>query len=198
MKYTKILSLVAFAAAIVSCEPTEIDDTDFHPNDNDTTTTFGFKMSMKTNGTTTTYNSQGVGVSCTDSVFGTFWGLATGDSLYYDPTTGHIQTSNPNDTMLVVIWESQNSGTGTYVPSSLNSMFPGYCVMQTPTSFVEYDASQLQINITKLTTDSIYGNYNGALNEIIWQMDSAGNHVPVPTGQVDTVNATFGVLRAPC
>lgn len=198
MKYMKPLYLFAFAAAMVSCEPTELDDTVFHPDDSDTTTTVGFKMSMKTNGTTTTYNSQGVGVSCTDSAFGTIWGLATGDSVYYDPIAGHIQTANPNDTMLVVIWESQNSGTGTFVPSGLNSMFPGFCIMQTPTSLVEYDASQLQINITKLTTDSIYGNYNGALQRVIWQVDASGNHVPVPTGQVDSVNATFGVLRGPC
>ena len=183
MMYTKILSLVAFTAAMVSCEPTEIDDKDFHPNDNDTTTTLGFKMSMKTNGTTTTYNSQGVGVSCTDSAFDAFWGLATGDSVYYDPTTGHIQTSNPNDTMLVVIWESQNSGTGTYVPSGLNSMFPGFCVMQTPTSFVEYDASQLQINITKLTTDQVQGQAEAAAQQVE-QPQSENTAISVDEGAV--------------
>lgn len=198
MKFTRILNVLAITGVLIGCEPLEIDNTGFNPNGADTTSSLGFKMSMKTNGVITMYNSQGVGVSCTDPALGTIWGLATGDSVYYDPTTGNIQTLNPNDTMLVVMWLASNNGIGTYVPAGLNSPFPGFCAMQTASGFVEYDPSQLQINITKLTIDSIYGNYGGPLSRIIWQPDSTGTFVPVPTGQVDSVNATFEILRSPC
>lgn len=197
MKY--LLTLAAATALLFSCEPIEIDDTHFDDNGNDTTYTPGFKMSMKTNGTIINYNSQGVGVSCTDTTFGnTFWGLATGNSVVYDPLTGTVYTASPNDTMMVLLWVSQTSGVGSFTTGGMNSMMPGSCFMQTPTSFTEYDPTQLQINITKLTADSIYGNYSGALNEIIWVVDSTGNHIPMPTGQIDTVAATFSVLRTPC
>ena len=191
MNLTKILGIVAFVTVLISCEPTEIDITEFVPNDTDTIST-GFEVSLSINGMTTTFNSHGMGVSCSDSNM-TFWGLASGNSVYYDPLVSNFQTTDPNDTMLVVIWNSTNSGTGTYVPLGLNSMNPEFSVLQTPNSSVTYDASQLQIQITKVTPDSIYGSYNGSLNKVIFQ-----NGIPLPTGQVDTVNATFAVMRMPC
>ncbi|MDB2473639.1 hypothetical protein N9W70_04225 [Schleiferiaceae bacterium] len=191
MNLTKIIGIVALVTVIISCEPTEIDITEFVPNDTDTIST-GFEVSLSINGMTTTFNSHGMGVSCSDSNM-TFWGLASGNSVYYDPLVSNFQTTDPNDTMLVVIWNSTNSGTGTYVPLGLNSMNPEFSVLQTPNSSVTYDASQLQIQITKVTTDSIYGSYNGSLNKVIFQ-----NGIPFPTGQVDMVNATFAVMRMPC
>ena len=191
MNLTKIIGIVALVTVIISCEPTEIDITEFVPNDTDTIST-GFEVSLSINGMTTTFNSHGMGVSCSDSNM-TFWGLASGNSVYYDPLVSNFQTTDPNDTMLVVIWNSTNSGTGTYVPLGLNSMNPEFSVLQTPNSSVKYDASQLQIQITKVTPDSIYGSYNGSLNKVIFQ-----NGIPFPTGQVDMVNATFAVMRTPC
>ena len=191
MNLTKMIGIVALVTVIISCEPTEIDITEFVPNDTDTIST-GFEVSLSINGMTTTFNSHGMGVSCSDSNM-TFWGLASGNSVYYDPLVSNFQTTDPNDTMLVVIWNSTNSGTGTYVPLGLNSMNPEFSVLQTPNSSVKYDASQLQIQITKVTPDSIYGSYNGSLNKVIFQ-----NGIPFPTGQVDTVNATFAVMRMPC
>lgn len=191
MNLTKIIGIVALVTVIISCEPTEIDITEFVPNDTDTIST-GFEVSLTINGMTTTFNSHGMGVSCSDSNM-TFWGLASGNSVYYDPLVSNFQTTDPNDTMLVVIWNSTNSGTGTYVPLGLNSMNPEFSVLQTPNSSVTYDASQLQIQITKVTPDSIYGSYNGSLNKVIFQ-----NGIPFPTGQVDMVNATFAVMRMPC
>jgi len=191
MNLTKILGIVALVTVLISCEPTEIDITEFVPNDADTISA-RFEVSMSINGMTTTFNSHGMGVSCSDSNM-TFWGLATGNSVYYNPLASNFQTTDPNDTMLVVIWNSTNSGTGTYVPLGLNSMNPEFSVLQTPNSSVTYDASQLQIQITKVTPDSIYGSYNGSLNKVIFQ-----NGIPLPTGQVDTVNATFAVMRMPC
>ena len=165
MNLTKIIGIVALVTVIISCEPTEIDITEFVPNDTDTIST-GFEVSLSINGMTTTFNSHGMGVSCSDSNM-TFWGLATGNSVYYNPLASNFQTTDPNDTMLVVIWNSTNSGTGTYVPLGLNSMNPEFSVLQTPNSSVTYDASQLQIQITKVTPDSIYGSYNGSLTEIV-------------------------------
>lgn len=191
MNLTKIIGIVALVTVIISCEPTEIDITEFVPNDTDTIST-GFEVSLSINGMTTTFNSHGMGVSCSDSNM-TFWGLASGNSVYYDPLVSNFQTTDPNDTMLVVIWNSTNSGTGTYVPLGLNSMNPEFSVLQTLNSSVTYDASQLQIQITKVTPDSIYGSYNGSLNKVIFQ-----NGIPFPTGQVDMVNATFAVMRMPC
>ena len=191
MNLTKIIGIVALVTVIISCEPTEIDITEFVPNDTDTISA-GFEVSLSINGMTTTFNSHGMGVSCSDSNM-TFWGLASGNSVYYDPLANNFQTTDPNDTMLVVIWNSTNSGTGTYVPLGLNSMNPEFSVLQTPNSSVTYDASQLQIQITKVTPDSIYGSYNGSLNKVIFQ-----NGIPFPTGQVDMVNATFAVMRTPC
>jgi len=191
MNLTKIIGIVALVTVIISCEPTEIDITEFVPNDTDTIST-GFEVSLSINGMTTTFNSHGMGVSCSDSNM-TFWGLASGNSVYYDPLVSNFQTTDPNDTMLVVIWNSTNSGTGTYVPLGLNSMNPEFSVLQTPNSSVTYDASQLQIQITKVTPDSIYGSYNGSLNKVIFQ-----NGIPFPTGQIDMVNATFAVMRIPC
>ena len=191
MNLTKIIGIVALVTVIISCEPTEIDITEFVPNDTDTISA-GFEVSLSINGMTTTFNSHGMGVSCSDSNM-TFWGLASGNSVYYDPLVSNFQTTDPNDTMLVVIWNSTNSGTGTYVPLGLNSMNPEFSVLQTPNSSVTYDASQLQIQITKVTPDSIYGSYNGSLNKVIFQ-----NGIPFPTGQVDMVNATFAVMRTPC
>lgn len=191
MNLTKIIGIVALVTVIISCEPTAFDITEFVPNDTDTIST-GFEVSLSINGMTTTFNSHGMGVSCSDSNM-TFWGLASGNSVYYDPLVSNFQTTDPNDTMLVVIWSSTNSGTGTYVPLGLNSMNPEFSVLQTPNSSVTYDASQLQIQITKVTPDSIYGSYNGSLNKVIFQ-----NGIPFPTGQVDMVNATFAVMRMPC
>tara|TARA_B100001059_G_scaffold36954_1_gene29932 strand:+ start:4030 stop:4605 length:576 start_codon:yes stop_codon:yes gene_type:complete len=191
MNLIKVLGIVALVSIIISCEPTEIYNTEFVPNEADTISA-GFKVSMSINGMTTSFNSHGMGVSCSDSNM-TFWGLATGNSVYYDSLVSNFQTTDPNDTMLAVIWNSTNSGTGTYAPLGLNSMNPEFSILQTPNSFVTYDASQLQIQITKVTPDSIYGSYNGSLNKVIFQ-----NGIPYPTGQVDTLNATFAVMRMPC
>ena len=56
MNLTKIIGIVALVTVIISCEPTEIDITEFVPNDTDTIST-GFEVSLSINGMTTTFNS---------------------------------------------------------------------------------------------------------------------------------------------
>lgn len=192
----KLLSLIALTSLVFSCEPIEIDDNQFDPNDGDTTTVAGMSITMTTANKTFVQNSIGVGFSCADSAGTIWWGLATGDSVFYDPMA-NAMGSGMQDSTLLLMWYSSSSGPGTYTMT--NSIgFPARCSFITPTSYTDYDASGVTVNITKLTNDSIVGNYGGQLLEIILQLDSLGNLVPIYTGQIDTVQASFSVFRAPC
>lgn len=197
MKLVPFFALLGLSAFVMSCEPIDVDDTNFNPDPNDTTYTAGFSVSMKTASGITSFNSRGVGFMCADTM-GTFWGLATGDSVQYDPMMQAIYSTSATDTVLGLMFQSVTSGVGVYTPVATPFGPSALCFMETPSSFTEYDASLLTVNITKVTTDSIYGMYFGPLQEMTWVIDSTGNFVPNYTGTVDTVTASFGVLRAPC
>ncbi len=119
--------------------------------------------------------------------------------MTFDPLTNEF-TTGPNDTTLVLVFGSQNFTIGTYtVPG-----FPeSFCILDGPDNsnlaFKQYDPGQLQINITRITSDSIFGSYSGALREIIdFSLDSLGNLVPIYSNQIDSVSTQFGVKRDPC
>lgn len=182
-------------ALLASCEPVEIIIDDYDRNPLDTTFSSGSTLVFKSNGTTSVYQSIGMGSSCYDTATSlTSWALFTGNNITFDPAA-QAWGSGPNDTVFALIWQSVNGGVGSYtIPGPTNAQ----CFMQTPTSFRWYDASLLNVSVTKMTTDSIYGFYSGPLLEVTMQIDPMGNLSYLPTGLVDTVSATFGVYKPSC
>jgi hypothetical protein len=189
----KFLFLSAIAlTTFTSCEPSEIIT---NPDPTDSVYTKGTNLSFKTGGLTTSYSSRGAGAQCLDtSTFLTQWAIATGDNLTYNSADGYWE-GGPNDTVVIVAWQSINGGNGTY---NFTSPFDGMCYVSTPYWFRTYDPSLLTVNITNTTADSIFGNYYGSLLEIEFQVDSTGIPSFVYTGVVDSVSATFGVLKKNC
>lgn len=187
-----------FTAALVllaSCEPAEVITDHFDPNPTDTVYTKGANLSFKTGGVTALYASRGAGIQCLDTAtFLTHWAVATGNNLTYDPV-GDYWEGGPNDTVVLISWESVNGGTGTF---NFSGPFEAACFISTPFWFRTYDASLLTVNITKTTADSIFGNYSGALQEIELQFDPSGNPFFAYTGVIDSVSAVFGVVKDAC
>lgn len=175
---------------LIACEPDVLDDTSFDPDPVDTTFG-GYSITMKSNGVTSTYNSRGYGFI--DTVPGlTVWGIASGDSLQFDPATQSLYTTSMNDTLLFLQWTTPSPVPGSY---ALTSQDLGFYLDFTTTKF--YDLSQLVMNVTSITADSIFGNYQGNLIEVYEQYDSTSQSwVMVPTGNIDVVSATYGIERA--
>lgn len=192
MKTAFVLMLVA--AALMSCKKEEVFMDTFTPKPKDTTFISGANMRFTLNGNAFNNSTQGFGLSCTDTS-GTFWALATGNGVIYDPITRSLSTAL-NDTTFALIFQSLSSGIGTY---TIASPFDAVCFLDAPGQiFRQYDASQLQINISRITADSIFGSYAGALPEMQIGVDSLGNLIPIYSGVIDSVNAAFGVRRNPC
>lgn len=183
----------------MSCEPQEVFEQQFIPAPKDTAYVSGMNMRLFLNGATVNYSSAGYGIACTDSSGETTWAAITGNAVIFDPATNTYSTA-PNDTSLVLVFYSQNMGVGTYTIPSFEDAF---CVLDGPDNsniaFRQYDPSQLVVNITRVTTDSIFGNYSGALPEVIdFTIGPLGNVIPVYSGVIDSVSTVFGVRRNPC
>jgi hypothetical protein len=194
MKTKYFLASLTIDLVVVGCEPTEIDQTDFDPNSGDTTQTGGISFKMNSNGQSWTYNSTGLGIFCDSVGIGlpfSIWGVATGDSVYYNPANDSLITGQ-NDTVFYLAWLSTIDTVGTYSLSN-PAVFAIDCRFETSNYSQEYDASQLMVDISKVTTDSIYGTYSGPIEEVILQ-----NMNYINTGVFDTVNASFVVYRVPC
>lgn len=192
MKTKYLLASLTIAMVVVSCEPTEIDQTDFDPNTGDTTQTGGISFKMNSNGQSWTYNSTGLGIFCEPPGLGlSICGIATGDSVYYNPANDSL-IAGQNDTVFYLAWLSTIDTVGTYSLSN-PAIFAIDCRLETTNYLQEYDGSQLMVDINKVTTDSIYGTYSGPIEEVIWQ-----NANFINTGVFDTVNAAFVVYRVPC
>lgn len=184
---TKLFSALAVSMLLIACEPEILDDTTFDPAPVDTTYS-GFNLSINSNAS---FSSRGYGFVEPDSN-GYFWGLATGNSLQYDPVDKVIYSTSATDTVLLVSWSSQSPVAGVYSPDSTH-----LAMYSDPSGAKYYDASQLSINIVSVTTDSIFGTYQGNLNEVIPIFDTVNmTFTVVPTGVVDVVSASFGVERA--
>jgi hypothetical protein len=196
MKLKQTIVLMAAVALLSSCEPKEVLVSTFTPNTPDTTYISGMNMRLVLNGNAVNYTSQGYGISCTDTSGQTTWAAITGNGVVFDPATNSYSTA-PNDTSLVLVFFSQNFGIGSY---SIARFEDAVCILDAPGAlFKQYDPTQLAINITRLTTDSIFGDYSGALREISgFTVDPQGNLVPTYTGVVDSVSTVFGVKRNPC
>ncbi len=200
MKFNLTIAAVGLAVALISCEKEEADSNVFVPNTPDTTVVSGTNMSFKINGAASfSYLSKGFGALCpTVGQPGSFtWMLATGNNLQYDPATQEF-LPDMNDTTFAVAWLANYSTVGTYtIPNPLSE---AECFMIAPTFIRFYDPSQIQIDVTGITTDSIFGTYHGALPELIdLQIDTVtGNLVPTYSGVVDSVATTFRVQRNPC
>jgi hypothetical protein len=194
----KMKNVSLFAAALVllaSCEPAENFTDHFDPNPTDTVYTKGANLSFKTGGVTALYSSRGAGIQCLDTAtLLTHWAVATGNNLTYDPVWDAWE-GGPNDTVVIVAWESVAGGTGTY---NFTSPFDAVCYVSTPFWFRTYDPSLLTVNITRTTADSIFGTYSGAIQEIEFQIDPSGNPIFAYTGVIDTVSAVFGVVKGAC
>lgn len=188
--------LMAAVALLTSCEPEEVMVNTFTPNTPDTTFVSGMNMRLVLNGNAINYTSQGLGISCTDTSGETVWAAITGNGVQFDPATNTYSTA-PNDTSLVLVFFSSNFGIGAYTIANFED---GICLLDAPGAlFRQYDPTTLAINITRLTTDSIFGDYSGALREISgFTVDPQGNLVPTYTGVIDSVSTVFGVKRNPC
>jgi len=192
MKTKYLLTSLGLAFLTIACEPTEIDVTTFDPNSGDTTQTGGISFKMSSNGQTWSYNSTGLGISCELPGSGfSIWGIATGDSVYYNPANDSL-IAGKNDTVFYLAWVATIDTAGTYSLSH-PSIIAIDCRYETTNFLQEYDGSQLMVNISKVTTDSIFGTYSGPIEEVIWQ-----NLNYINTGVFDTVNAAFAISRIPC
>lgn len=188
--------LVAATAALMSCKKDEVLVDSFTPNPVDTTYVSGMSMRLLFNGTAFTYNSQGYGLSCSDTSGETTWAVITGNGVVFDPADNSYSTA-PGDTSLVLVFAAQNFGIGSYTISNFEDAF---CILDIPGAlFRQYDPTGLAIDITRITIDSIFGSYTGALPEVIdFSFDPLGNLVPVYSGVIDSVSTVFGVKRNPC
>lgn len=195
MKTSKILAFLAIGALFTSCEPEEVFQQNFTPNTRDTVFVSGSNATFRINGASQVQQSAGFGFSCTDTV-GTTWALATGNGVNWDPITRSL-SAGANDTMLALIWNSPTAAIGSYTFASWDDAF---CIIDIPgVLFRQYDPSGLTVNIVRITTDSIFGNYSGTLREFSgFTVDPFGNLVPAYTGVVDSVGTVFGVKRNPC
>jgi hypothetical protein len=195
MKTSKILALLAIGALFTSCEPEEVFQQNFTPNTRDTVFVSGSNATFRINGTSQVQQSAGFGFSCTDTM-GNTWALATGNNVNWDPITRSL-SAGTNDTMLALIWESPTAAIGTYTFANWDDAF---CLIDIPgVLFRQYDASGITVNIVRITTDSIFGDYAGALREFSgFTLDPFGNLVPTYTGIVDSVSTVFGVKRNSC
>lgn len=196
MKISTAFALVCLSITIMSCEPeTPLVDS-FPPNPIDSTFISGVSMRFTLNGTSFNSSTQGLGYSCTDTTGITSWGLATGNGLIYDPLTGEWSTGI-NDTTFLLMFDSPNFGVGPYV---IAGPFEVFCWLDVPQmqTIRQYDASQLQVFISRITVDSIFGSYAGPLREMELGLDSLGQLVPIYSGVIDSVSAVFGVIRNPC
>lgn len=195
MKTSKILAFLAIGALFTSCEPEEVFQQNFTPNTRDTVFVSGSNATFRINGASQVQQSAGFGFSCTDTV-GTTWALATGNGVNWDPITRSL-SAGANDTMLALIWNSPTAAIGTY---TFASWIDAFCIIDIPgVLFRQYDPSGLTVNIVRITTDSIFGDYSGALREFSgFTVDPSGNLVPTYTGVVDSVGTVFGVKRNPC
>ena len=197
MNLKKVVGMLAVAAAFMSCEkestlqpnPTPT------PNPNNPTVTSGSTATFRINGTSKVQQSAGFGFACSDTS-GNTWALATGNGVIWNPATRSLR-AGANDTMFALVWPSPTAAIGSYTFANWDD---AVCLIDIPgVMFRQYDATGLTVNITRVTTDSIFGNYGGALREFNnLQLDPAGNLVPVYTGVVDSVSTVFGVKRNPC
>lgn len=188
---TSVFALFGLSLILMSCEPDVIDDTSFDPNPIDTTSSSGYSMTLKSNGVTSTYNSRGYGFIDTGAGMAV-WGIATGDSLQYDPVNGELYSTSANDTLFIMQWTTVSPIPGTY---NLTSQDYGFYLDMTTMKF--YDLSQVVMNVASVTNDSIYGSYQGNLIEVVEQYDSTAQAwVTVPTGNIDVVSATYAIERA--
>jgi hypothetical protein len=196
MKKHIIIAFAVLSTALMSCEPEEVLVDSFTPNPVDTTFFSGMSMRLNFNGSPFTYNSQGYGLLCTDSIGQTSWALITGNGVQFDPLNNDYSTA-PGDTSLFLVFNSQAASIGSY---SIANFEDAFCLLDAPGNiFRLYDPTQLAINITRITPDSIFGDYSGALLEYIsLNIDSLGNVTPVYTGVVDSVSTIFGLKRNPC
>jgi hypothetical protein len=188
--------MIVTTAALMSCNKEEVLVDNVTPRPNEPATVSGMNMRLVLNGNVYNNTSQGLGVSCTDSSGETVWAAITGNGVVFDPATNAYSTA-ANDTSLVLVFTSQNFGIGTYTIARFEDAL---CLLDAPGAlFKQYDPTQLTVNITGITTDSIFGNYSGALPEVIgMNVDPLGNLVPVYSGVVDSVATSFGVKRNPC
>ena len=196
MKIKITLAFILLSAALMSCEPEEVLVDSFTPNPKDTTFISGMSMRMNFNGSPFTYNSQGYGLLCPDSLGGSDWALITGNGVVFDPATNAYSTA-PGDTTLLLVFNTPTAAIGTYTVSTFENAF---CLLDAPGSvFRLYDPTQLTINVSRVTPDSIFGSYTGPLLEFTsFNIDSLGNLIPIYSGVVDSVSTVFGVKRNPC
>lgn len=195
MNTSKVLAFLAFGALFISCEPEEVFQQNFTPNTRDTVFVSGSNATFRINGASQVQQSAGFGFSCTDTS-GSSWALATGNGVTWDPITRSL-SAGANDTMLALVWESPTAAIGTY---TFTNWYDAFCIIDIPgVLFRQYDPSGLTVNIVRITTDSIFGDYSGALREFSgFTLDPSGNLVPTYTGVVDSVSTVFGVKRNPC
>ncbi len=195
MKFKQTLVYLSMIVSFCSCEPEEVFQQNFTPAPKDTTFISGSNTTFRINGATQIQQSAGFGFSCSDTS-GITWALATGNGVTWDPAT-RVLAAGANDTMFGLVWESTASILSTYTFSSWNAAI---CFIDIPgVLFRQYDPSGLTVNIVRITTDSIFGDYSGALREFSgFTLDPFGNLVPTYTGVVDSVSTVFGVKRNPC
>lgn len=188
---------IATSATLISCKKEEVLVDNFTPNPTDTTFVSGMNMRFVLNGNAFSNTSQGYGISCTDTSGNTTWAAITGNGVIFDPSNNSYSTA-PGDTSLgLIFFTSQNFGIGSY---SVTNFRDAFCILDIPGAlFRQYDPTGLVINITRITTDSIFGSYSGALPEVInITVDPLGNVVPIYSGVIDSVSTIFGVKRNPC
>ena len=197
MYLKKVVGMLAVAAAFMSCEneKTLQPNPTPNPNPNNPVLTSGSTATFRINGASQIQQSAGFGLSCTDTA-GSYWAIATGNGVTWDPATRAL-SAGANDTMLALVWGSPAAAIGTYNFANWDEAF---CFIDIPgVMFRQYDATGLTVNIVRMTTDSIFGNYSGALREFSgFTVDPSGNLVPTYTGVVDSVSTVFGVKRNPC
>lgn len=196
MYLKKVVGMLAVAAAFMSCENENLQPNPTPtPNANNPVRTSGSTATFRINGASQIQQSAGFGFSCTDTS-GSYWALATGNGVTWDATTRSL-SAGANDTMLALVWESPVAAIGTYTFANWDDAF---CFIDIPgVMFRQYDPTGLTVNIVQITTDSIFGNYSGALREFMgFTVDPSGNLVPTYTGVVDSVSTVFGVKRNPC
>ena len=176
------------AIALFSCEKATHDKAEFSDPINPETHQGGVKVTLKSATGTTTAVSKGAGFAC-DSMSG----IATGNSVVFDPLTMSIYTTDPNEIPLVMDW-TYPGGTpmlGTFSAGLVSGDFNGKEVMA--------DASMVNVNVTTLTNDSIKGDFYGPVENLKLVIDTVNQTFQVvPTGVIDTISGFFAVERAPC
>ncbi len=197
MNLKKVVGMLAVAAAFMSCEKENAlqPNPTLNPTANNPVRTSGSTATFRINGASQIQQSAGFGFACTDTS-GTYWALATGNGVTWDAVTRSLSAGS-NDTMFALVWQSPAAAIGTYTFANWDDAF---CLIDIPgVMFRQYDPTGLTVNIVQITTDSIFGNYSGALREFIGlQLDPSGNLVPTYSGVVDSVSTVFGVRRNPC